>query len=207
MGFYFRNTFSISGETPLSHFFQNNNFSIFYIWNPSVKKIVFVWSCFLFFFAFSTLNAQIKIEFSPTGEVKKPSQIRARFSESMIPLGNPKFSLVPFEIHCPLQGAQRWVDDKNWVLEFPELLPGGIVCTFETKKVKSVAGNFLNEGEKFSFHTGGPELEESYTFPYEGIYIDEDQIFILNLDTEIDRSSANDYIYFVVDGLKDKIGF
>lgn len=159
------------------------------------------------FFAFSTLNAQIKIEFSPTGEVKKPSQIRARFSESMIPLGNPKFSLVPFEIHCPLQGAQRWVDDKNWVLEFPELLPGGIVCTFETKKVKSVAGNFLNEGEKFSFHTGGPELEESYTFPYEGIYIDEDQIFILNLDTEIDRSSANDYIYFVVDGLKDKIGF
>ncbi|EMG22082.1 hypothetical protein LEP1GSC150_3908, partial [Leptospira interrogans serovar Copenhageni str. LT2050] len=79
------------------------------------KKNAFVCGSLLFFFAFSTLNAQIKIEFSPTGEVKKPSQIRARFSESMIPLGNPKFSLFPFEIRCPLQGTQRWVDDKNWV--------------------------------------------------------------------------------------------
>ncbi|AAN49385.1 alpha-2-macroglobulin family protein [Leptospira interrogans] len=190
-----------------SYFFQKVNFFIFYIWNQLVKKNAFVCGSLLFFFAFSTLNAQIKIEFSPTGEVKKPSQIRARFSESMIPLGNPKFSLFPFEIRCPLQGTQRWVDDKNWVLEFPELLPGGIECTFETKKIKSVAGNFLNEGEKFSFFTGGPEIEENHTFPYEGVYIDEDQIFILNLDTDIDRSSANDHIYFVVEGLKDKIGF
>ncbi|EKQ81828.1 MG2 domain-containing protein [Leptospira kirschneri] len=203
----FPNYILLFGRTPLSHFFQKTNYSISCIWNQRVKKIAFIGSCLFFFFAFSTLNAQIKIEFSPTGEVKKPSQIRARFSESMIPLGNPKFSLFPFEIRCPLQGAQRWVDDKNWVLEFPELLPGGIECTFETKKVKSVSGNFLNEGEKFSFHTGGPELEENHTFPYEGIYIDEDQIFILNLDTDLDRSSANDSIYFVVEGLKDKIGF
>lgn len=118
----------------MSHFFQKTNYSISCIWNQRVKKIAFIGSCLFFFFAFSTLNAQIKIEFSPTGEVKKPSQIRARFSESMIPLGNPKFSLFPFEIRCPLQGAQRWVDDKNWVLEFPELLPGGIECTFETKR-------------------------------------------------------------------------
>lgn len=61
--------------------------------------------------------------------------------------------------------------------------------------------------EKSFLFTGGPEIEENHTFPYEGVYIDEDQIFILNLDTDIDRSSANDHIYFVVEGLKDKIGF
>lgn len=162
--------------------------------------------CFIIFILFTgSLNAQVKIEFGPTGEVKKPSQIRARFSESMIPLGNPKFSLYPFEIRCPLQGTQRWVDDKNWVLEFPELLPGGVECIFETKKVKSVAGNSLNEGERFSFHTGGPELDSSY--PYEGGVINEDQIFILDLDSEADLSSASDHLYFVTEGLKDKIGF
>nr|WP_080634509.1 MG2 domain-containing protein [Leptospira weilii] len=171
----------------------------------SLKRVVFVCGNVLFFFAFSALNAQVKIEFGPTGEVKKPSQIRARFSESMIPLGNPKFSLVPFEIRCPVKGAQRWVDDKNWVLEFPELLPGGVECSFETKKVKSVAGNSLNEGERFSFHTGGPEMDSSS--PYEGGIIDEDQIFIIDLDSEPDFSSASDHLYFVAEGLKDKIGF
>lgn len=165
----------------------------------------FIFCVAFFIFAAANLDAQVRIEFGPTGEVKKPSQIRARFSESMIPLGNPKFSLYPFEIRCPIKGTERWVDDKNWVLEFPELLPGGVECVFETKKVKSVAGNSLNEGERFSFHTGGPELDSSS--PYEGGVIDEDQIFILDLDSEADLSSASDHLYFVTEGIKDKIGF
>ncbi|WP_404820654.1 alpha-2-macroglobulin family protein [Leptospira yasudae] len=165
----------------------------------------FIFGVVLLVFAAANLDAQVRIEFGPTGEVKKPSQIRARFSESMIPLGNPKFSLVPFDIRCPIKGTERWVDDKNWVLEFPELLPGGVECVFETKKVKSVAGNSLNEGERFSFHTGGPELDSSS--PYEGGVIDEDQIFILDLDSEADLSSASDHLYFVTEGIKDKIGF
>ncbi|AXX15875.1 peptidase inhibitor [Leptospira borgpetersenii serovar Ceylonica] len=169
------------------------------------NTFVFFWGIVSLFFGFTSLNAQVKIEFSPVGEVKKPSQVRARFSESMIPLGNPKFSLYPFEIRCPLQGVQRWVDDKNWVFEFTELLPGGVECTFETKKLKSVAGNSLDEGERFSFHTGGPEIDSSS--PYEGGIIDEDQVFILDLDSEPDFSSASDHIYFVVEGLKDKVGF
>ncbi|MBE8398360.1 hypothetical protein IQB76_20055, partial [Leptospira borgpetersenii serovar Hardjo-bovis] len=122
---------------------------------------VFCWGIVFLFCGFTSLNAQVKIEFSPIGEVKKPSQVRARFSESMIPLGNPKVSLYPFEIRCPLQGVQRWVDDKNWVFEFNELLPGGGGCTFETKKLKSVAGNSLDEGERLSFHTGGTEIDSS----------------------------------------------
>ncbi|AXR68936.1 alpha-2-macroglobulin family protein [Leptospira mayottensis] len=166
---------------------------------------VFFWGITFLFFWSSSLNAQVKIEFSPIGEVKKPSQVRARFSESMIPLGNPKFSLNPFEVRCPLQGVQRWVDDKNWVFEFTELLPGGVECTFETKKLKSVTGNSLDEGEKFSFNTGGPEMDSSS--PYEGGIIDEDQVFILDLDSEPDFSSASDHIYFVIEGLKDKVGF
>ncbi|MDV6235058.1 MG2 domain-containing protein [Leptospira ellisii] len=161
---------------------------------------------FLFLFLFSAaLQAQVRVEFNPTGEVKKPAQVRARFSESMIPLGNPKFSLSPFSVRCPIGGTERWVDDKNWVLEFYAPLPGGLECSFETKKGKSVAGNSLNEGEKFSFQTGGPEMDS--TSPYMGGIIDEDQIFILDFDTEVDPSSAGDHLYFVVDGLLDKIGF
>ncbi|TGK13359.1 peptidase inhibitor [Leptospira stimsonii] len=161
---------------------------------------------FLLFFLFAVnLGAQVRIEFTPTGEVKKPSQIRARFSESMIPLGNPKFSLNPFEIRCPVKGSERWVDDKNWVLEFPSPLPGGVECVFETKKIKSIAGNSPTEGEKFSFHTGGPEIDSSS--PYEGGIVDEDQIFILDLDSEVDLSSASDHLYFVTEGIRDKIGF
>lgn len=43
--------------------------------------------------------------------------------------------------------------------------------------------------------------------PYEGGIIDEDQVFILDLDSEPDFSSASDHIYFVIEGLKDKVGF
>ncbi|TGK22652.1 alpha-2-macroglobulin family protein [Leptospira kmetyi] len=180
--------------------FNGKNFS-FGIPTKSFSKIYLL---ILFLFA-GTIHAQVRIEFGPTGEVKKPSQIRAKFSESMIPLGNPKFSLYPFEIRCPVQGTQRWVDDKNWVLEFQDVLPGGVECIFETKKVKSVAGNSLNEGEKFSFNTGGPEMDSSS--PYEGGIIDEDQIFIVDLDSEPDSSSMSDHLYFVTEGLRDKIGF
>ncbi|XDD51976.1 alpha-2-macroglobulin [Leptospira sp. WS92.C1] len=162
--------------------------------------------CFIIFILFAgSLSAQVQIEFNPTGEVKRPSQIRARFSESMIPLGNPKFSLYPFEIRCPVKGTERWVDDKNWVLEFHSPLPGGVECSFETKKIKSISGNSPKEGERFSFYTGGPEMESSS--PYAGGVIDEEQIFVLDLDSEVDLSSASDHLYFVAEGIREKIGF
>src|SRR5512139_2426394 len=52
--------------------------------------------------------------FSPQGEVKGVRQVTARFSEQMVPFGDPRL-VEPFEITCPEKGRARWADGKNWI--------------------------------------------------------------------------------------------
>ena len=63
--------------------------------------------------------------FSPQGEVKKVRQVMARFSEQMVPFGDPR-ELSPFEIKCPENGQARWADGRNWVYDFERDLPAGV---------------------------------------------------------------------------------
>jgi len=71
--------------------------------------------------------------FSPQRTVKKVRQVAARFSEPMVPFGDPRLS-DPFEISCPVQGKGRWADDRNWAYDFEEDLPAGIRCEFLLKR-------------------------------------------------------------------------
>jgi hypothetical protein len=52
-------------------------------------------------------------QFTPQGTVKQVRQVTARFSESMVPLGDPRAARSPFTITCPEKGAARWIDSRN----------------------------------------------------------------------------------------------
>ncbi|RPI99741.1 MAG: hypothetical protein EHM36_15575, partial [Deltaproteobacteria bacterium] len=120
--------------------------------------------------------------FSPQGIVKGVRQASVRFSEQMVPFGDPRGLIEPFDIDCPEKGASRWADQKNWVYDFEKDLPAGIRCEFRLKPgLKSLSGKGVAGLQAFSFSTGGPAIKSSS--PYEGSgWIDEEQIFILTLD-------------------------
>ena len=52
--------------------------------------------------------------FSPQGTVKGVRQVAARFSEQMVPFGDPRGLIEPFDIDCPEKGTDHrfWIDAR-----------------------------------------------------------------------------------------------
>lgn len=161
----------------------------------------------LFLFLFSSRlfaqNGKVQFSFSPQGETKRVGQVQVLFKEAMVPLGDPKRAVSPFQIDCPVKGQERWVTETDWVYEFPSPLEGGVVCKFTTKSIRSLSGNSLAAGQVFTFHTGGPLVTRMS--PYSGSTISEDQIFVLEFDTEPKLSDVSEKVFFLLDGLGNKI--
>jgi uncharacterized protein YfaS (alpha-2-macroglobulin family) len=151
-----------------------------------------------------TSGARIE-KFSPQGTVKNVRQVTARFSEQMVPFGEPRL-VEPFDIKCPEKGRARWIDGKSWSYDFDRDLPAGVVCEFILKgDIKTLSGKEITGQNKFSFSTGGPAIKESY--PYEGSEdIDENQIFILTLDTEPKEDSIISNVFFSIEGVNERVG-
>lgn len=166
----------------------------------------------IFFFLFLICNgpapaaSPCRIEsFSPQGTVKTIRQVSVRFSKPMIPFGDPNRLMEPFTIQCPAAGKSRWADDRNWVYDFHADLPAGLSCRFTLKpEVKSLAGEAMEGQTHFDFSTGGPAIIRIE--PYESSLIDEEQIFILTLDTQPDRKSILENATFFVEGIASAVG-
>ncbi|HEY2933555.1 MAG TPA: MG2 domain-containing protein [Acidobacteriota bacterium] len=165
-------------------------------------------SCLLLITATPLLAQQgPRIEvFSPQGEVKQVRQVRVQFSEAMIPFGDPRETVQPFEITCPEKGTGRWADTRNWIYDFERDLPAGIQCEFKLKTgLKTLSGKELTGPNLFRFSTGGPAIRSS--IPYEGSQsIDSDQIFVLELDAEPVEASVLGNVYFNVEGVRERVG-
>jgi uncharacterized protein YfaS (alpha-2-macroglobulin family) len=142
--------------------------------------------------------------FSPTGTVKDVRQVAVRFSANMVALGDPRLP-DPFAVSCPAKGKGRWADQRNWVYDFDEDLPGGVVCKFTVKpELKGLDGAGVSGVREFSFDTGGPSIRAAQ--PYEGFQqIDEDQVFVLALDAPADPASVETNAYCAVDGIGERI--
>jgi uncharacterized protein YfaS (alpha-2-macroglobulin family) len=142
--------------------------------------------------------------FTPTGTVKDVRQVAVRFSANMVALGDPRLP-DPFAVTCPAKGKGRWADPRNWVYDFEQDLPGGVVCTFALKsEARDVAGGAMTGTRQFSFNTGGPSIRA--TQPYEGSeQVDEDQVFVLALDAAADPASVEKQAYCAVDGIGERI--
>lgn len=141
--------------------------------------------------------------FSPQGEVKQVRQATARFSDEMVPLGDPRLP-QPFDIDCPEKGSGHWIDGRNWVFDFERDLPAGVQCSFRTRPdLKTLAGTPL-PAEQHRFTTGGPAVLS--TWPGEGTEdIDENQVFILGLDAPVNPASLRNRVSCVVEGLGEEV--
>ena len=150
---------------------------------------------------------QARVEsFSPHGTVKKVRQVQVRFSEPMVPFGDPQAKVTPFDIECSAKGTERWVDPRNWAYDFDEDLPAGVRCVFRLRAgLKALSGSELVGERTFAFSTGGPAIISSR--PYEGsTHIDEEQIFILQLDGDATEPSVLSSAAFTVEGIGNPIG-
>jgi uncharacterized protein YfaS (alpha-2-macroglobulin family) len=175
----------------------------------SMKRLIHGLILLVLLFASPAVNAEEgpSVEmFSPQGMVKGVRQVSARFTEPMIPFGDPRGFIDPFEIDCQEKGTSRWADQKNWNFDFEKDLPAGIRCQFKLKSgIKSLSGKEIAGQQLFVFSTGGPAVKS--TIPYEGSEaIDGEQIFILTLDAEPDQESVLQHAAFSVEGIQDQIG-
>ena len=144
------------------------------------------------------------INFSPRGSVKQVRQVTARFSEPMVPLGDPRALLPPFEISCDAKGAPRWLDSFTWSYDFAQDLPAGMRCRFKLRKgLKTLAGVSFAAAPTFEFDTGGPSIVGERPWNLDDA-IDEEQAFILILDTAPDPASIAN-ASFSVEGLPERI--
>lgn len=168
-------------------------------------KILFLMLAVSFIDAIYTQEpAQIQM-FSPQGVVKKVRQVTARFSEPMVPFGDPRV-VQPFDIDCSEKGQARWVDGKTWSYDFDRDLPAGVVCSFTLREpIKTLSGKEIKGQKTFSFSTGGPAIIASY--PYEGSGdVDENQAFILTLDAELNEESILKNVFFSIEGINERVG-
>lgn len=155
--------------------------------------------------AVAMAQAQPAVEFSPQGTVKGIKQVRARFSEAMVPFGFLKQPLKPFATNCASLGKERWADERNWLFDFNDALPAGVKCRFTLESgVKTLSGKELGGQKVFEFSTGGPAILSSR--PWESSNVAEDQIFVLVPDTEVNEGTVQSGLTFSVEGIRESVG-
>lgn len=132
------------------------------------------------------------------------SRFTLRFSEAMVPLGDPR-APAPATHNCKVAGEGRWVDARTWVLEFERSLPGGTSCNVELRPGLATArGTMVAGNQIFAIDTGGPSARAILAGEaLEGI--EEGQIFLVATNVAADRSSVARYGYCAVDGIGEKI--
>ena len=126
-----------------------------------------------------------------------------RFSESMVPLGDPR-ATPPATIKCPTGATGRWVDAQTFVFDFEKALPGGLTCTVDLRaNLTSVRGVAVEGTRSFTIDTGGPSARAVLAGGLDGI--EEEQVFLVATNTPASPQSVAANGYCAVDGIGEKI--
>ena len=156
--------------------------------------------------AFDALAATVS-SFSPQGEATQVRQIVVKFDQPAVAFGDAG-AADPVEVSCPvsppIQGAGHWLNARNWVYDFEQELPAGVVCN---ARLRTGAQGFLSGGLKgdaqYTFNTGAPAIQT--TQPAEGASIAEDQIFVLRLSGPASLQSIRARVWCAVEGLGERV--
>ena len=154
--------------------------------------------------------------FSPAQPLSETTnQIRATFSEPMVALGvNPNANIFSIECSPQMQGTAQWASDKIWVFDFKtklhgNKLPGGTTCAVALKPgIKTLKGEAVVGQTAWKFQIDGPNILAIYPGDTNGrssATVNEDQVFVLGLDSEVDEASVLKNVYFKVDGVASNI--
>jgi len=122
----------------------------------------------------------------------------------MVPFGDPRSLSDPFEITCGEKGSGRWLEPQTWVYDFERDIPAGVSCSFRIRPgLKSRKGKAV-AARTYTFDTGGPEIQ--FASPDDGDEaIEEDQAFLLSLDSEPDPGSVLEHVRLEVQGLPEPV--
>jgi alpha-2-macroglobulin len=127
-----------------------------------------------------------------------------RFSESMVPLGDPR-ATAPAAMECSVPAEGRWTDPQTYVFEFERSLPGGITCSVNLRAdLTTQRGISIGEGKRFPIDTGGPSARSVMTSGIDSS-IEENQVFMVATNSLTDAKSVANFGYCAVDGIGEKI--
>ncbi|WP_296217851.1 alpha-2-macroglobulin [uncultured Sphingomonas sp.] len=140
---------------------------------------------------------------SPGGSGGAIDRFTIRFSQPMVPLGDPR-AASPVTVTCSINGEGRWVDQQTYVWEFANPLPGGMSCELKTREgLKSVSGYALPGQQRFTVDAGGPRARA--VLPASRDEIEEDQVFLVAANMRAFPASVAANAYCAVDGIGEKI--
>ncbi len=142
---------------------------------------------------------------SPQGEVAEVRQVVVRFSEAVVPAGDPR-QPAPFTLQC--EGGTpaadgRWANDRRWLLDLREPLPAGRRCTLQAAPGFVPLSGELQGPTRFSFSTGAPAIVSVQPWP--GSQIEEEQHFLLRLNGRVTPASVAEAAWCEVQGLGERI--
>ena len=125
-----------------------------------------------------------------------------RFSEAMVPLGDPR-ATAPATSDCPATTSEgRWVDPQTYVLEFGRALPGDTSCKVILREgLATLAGAKVQGQTSFTIDTAGPSVRAIFAPGENGDAIDEDQVFLVATNTPADPASVAAKAGCAVDGI------
>jgi alpha-2-macroglobulin len=155
--------------------------------------------------AVSSSSPQVTLATSGSGSAQSGAinRFTLRFSESMVPLGDPR-AVAPSKMECAVPSTGRWVDAQTWVAEFERPLPGGLKCKLSLNPgLKSARGAEVIGTSNFIIDTGGPAARA--VLAGDGGDIEEDQVFLVATNTPALPKSIATAAYCAVDGIGEKI--
>ena len=145
-------------------------------------------------------------EFLPRGRASGVEAVQVRFSAPAAAFGDPG-AQAPVDLSCegPVPPGQgRWLDDRRWSYSFERAVPSGVHCLARANPAfRSLAGQPLSAGVKYEFNTGAPAVTEFR--PYQGMDIDEEQVFILRFDGPVDPHEVARHSHCAVEGIAERI--
>jgi alpha-2-macroglobulin len=126
-----------------------------------------------------------------------------RFSEAMVPLGDPR-ATAPTKVECSVGSGGRWADPQTYVIEFEKPLPGGLTCKVDLRGgLKSARGVYVGGTSSFTIDTGGPSLRAVLPGEYDDV--EEDQVFLVASNIAAAPKSIAAGGYCAVEGIGEKI--
>ena len=146
------------------------------------------------------------ISVTPQGEVARVRQVVAKFDQPAVNFGDPK-APAPLTVSCndaqAAKGTGRWTDAKAWVYDFENDLPPGVRCTVTRIPTFKPASGELTGPERYQFNTGGPFVRNYMPGSYSRI--DEQQMFMLELNGAATLESVRQNVWCTADGVGERI--
>jgi uncharacterized protein YfaS (alpha-2-macroglobulin family) len=144
---------------------------------------------------------------SPQGEVAQVRQVVARFDGPAVNFGDAK-AAAPLVVSCSdpqaAQGNGRWISANEWAFQFADDLPPGVRCTVQAAPgFTSPKGERLSGNTRWTFNTGGPFVRSIWPDEYSDI--DEQQVFVLQLNGAATPQSVLQAVHCSIDGLGEQV--